>query len=37
MVEMYNIAARKAGVAEITKLKDIPKGRILPGQANSTG
>lgn len=30
IVEMYNIAARKAGIKEITKLSDIPKERITP-------
>lgn len=30
IVEMYNIAARKAGLKEITKLSEIPSGRILP-------
>jgi hypothetical protein len=29
---MYNIAARKAWIPEITKLSDIPKDRILPWQ-----
>jgi hypothetical protein len=29
-VEMYNIAARKAGVKEITKLSEVPKERITP-------
>jgi len=33
IVEMYNIAARKAWVKEITKLSEIPKERILPGQS----
>lgn len=32
IVEMYNIAARKAGIKEITKLSDIPKERITPWQ-----
>ena len=30
IVEMYNVAARKAGIPEITKLSEIPKERILP-------
>lgn len=30
LVELYNIGARKTGIAEIKKLKDIPKNRILP-------
>jgi hypothetical protein len=30
IVEMYNIAARKAGVKEITKLSEVPKERITP-------
>jgi hypothetical protein len=31
-VEMYNIAARKAGLKEITKLSEVPKERITPWQ-----
>lgn len=30
IVEMYNVAARKAGIPEINKLSEIPKERILP-------
>lgn len=30
LVELYNIGARKTGIAEIKELKDIPKNRILP-------
>lgn len=36
IVEMYNIAARKAGIKEIKKLSEIPKDRILPWQINTT-
>jgi hypothetical protein len=32
---MYNIAARKAWIKEITKLSEIPKDRILPWQQNT--
>lgn len=35
IVEMYNIAARKAWIKEITKLSEIPKDRILPWQQNT--
>jgi hypothetical protein len=30
IVEMYNIAANKAGMPTIKKLSEIPKERILP-------
>jgi hypothetical protein len=33
---MYNIAARKAWIPEITKLSEVPKDRILPWQWQAT-
>lgn len=36
IVEMYNIAARKAWLTEITKLSEVPKDRILPWQWQTT-
>lgn len=33
LIELYNISARKAGLGEITKLNEIPSGRILPWQS----
>ena len=36
LVELYNISARKNWMSEITKLKEIPKGRILPGQTGDS-